>query len=81
MKKMSKKTLSERIVSKKRHTIGYVIGSKEYTRREVVGLARQNKIKNVKVVDKRHLVGDGVRLYDLPTRFAEHKRFASLMAK
>jgi hypothetical protein len=72
---------SERIVSVRRHTIGYVIDGVEHTRREVIDLVKKAKVKNVKVVDNRHLVGDGFRLYDLPTRFGTHRRFAALRSR
>ena len=73
--------LTERIVSRRRHTIGYVLDGSEYTRRETVKLAKQKQVKNVRVVNNRHIVGDGIRLYDLPIRFGLNRRFSSLRSK
>jgi hypothetical protein len=66
--------IEARITDVKRHTKGYVVSGKPYTRHQAVVLARQNKINNVRVVNSgatrngRHLVGVGINLYDLPIR-------------
>lgn len=77
--------ITERIVSVKRHTIGYVIGRREYTRQAAVSLVRQGKVGNARLVNSRrygkHVIGKGTNLYDLPTRFGKSRVFASLRSK
>lgn len=64
--------ISERIVTSKRHTAGYVISGKEYTRNQAVKLTRQGKVENARVVrgiEGTYLMGRGfTSLYDLPVR-------------
>jgi len=85
MSKKNKMSVSERIVSDKGHTIGYVIGGEEYTRKQSVKLAKQGKVKDVRTISSveydSHLMGHGRRLYDLPTRMGTSNRFASLRSK
>lgn len=74
--------VQERIVSVKRHTIGYVVDGAELTRREAVLAAKQGRLVNAKVINSdtygHHLVGVGkVSLYDLPVRFPRSRRFAN----
>jgi hypothetical protein len=63
-----------RIVSKKRHTVGYKVGGRNITRTEAVRLARQGKIEGVTVrtgsKDEMYLASKPghPRLYDLPVR-------------
>jgi hypothetical protein len=65
--------ISERIVSVRRHTVGYVIAGQEYTRNQAVKLAKQGKLTNVRLVkgqDRTYLMGRGdPNLYELPMRF------------
>jgi hypothetical protein len=72
--------IQERIVSIKRHTVGYVVNGREYTRLQAAKLARQGKVSGVRVVKAEsgpYLMGDGYSLYDLPTRFGSKTRFAN----
>lgn len=66
-------TIQERVVDVRRHTKGFKISGKMYTRKEAVQLARKNKIDGVRVINSRaygpHLVGTQKSLYDLPIRF------------
>ena len=62
----------KRIVDVKRHTLGYIIGGKRYTRGQAVKLARRNKIENVTAYKRStgwHIAtnpGAGVNLCQLP---------------
>ena len=73
--------ITERIVSVKRHTVGYVIGNREYTRPQTVSLVRKGQVANARLVNSqtygKHVIGKGVNLYDLPTRFKSSRVFAS----
>mgnify|MGYP000315473356 CR=1 FL=1 len=63
--------ITERLVSPKRHTLGYVISGKKYTRTQAVKLAQKGKLHGVKVVrnqNKPYLMGVYMPLYELPTR-------------
>lgn len=77
--------IEERIVSVKRHTIGYVIGSREYTRNETVSLVAKGKVENARLVRSKtygkHVTGKGVSLYDLPMRFGSTKRFGRMRSR
>lgn len=76
--------LQQRIVSFKRHTIGYVVDGAELTRREAVELARRGYITNARVVKSVHgpyLMGSQANLYDLPTTFPTQRRFANKLSK
>lgn len=61
--------VTKRIVNVRRHTLGYEIHGKIYTRYEAVRLAKTGKLNGVKVVRTRnisHLVGVNKSLYRLP---------------
>lgn len=78
--------IQERIVSLKKHTIGFVVDHKELTRAEAVKAVKRGQIKNARIVNSNaygaYLVGEGkVTLYDLPTRFARSRRFANKRGK
>jgi hypothetical protein len=77
--------ISERIISIKRHSIGYVIDGAEYTRNQAIKLAQRGYVTNARVVESAagdHLVGaNGTTLYNLPTRIGEGRRFASARRK
>lgn len=77
--------VEERIVSVKRHTLGYVIDGKEYTRNQAVKLVRTGQVKNARVVNSttygRHIIGAGESLYNLPSRFGSPRRFAARRRK
>jgi hypothetical protein len=77
--------IQERIVSVKRHTIGYVVSGQEYTRLQTTKLARQGKLRNVRVVKAEagpYVMGSrGNSLYDLPTCFGSDRRFANKRSK
>jgi hypothetical protein len=77
--------IQARIVSVKRHTLGYIINGEEYTRNEAVKAARRGQISNARIVRSRayapHLVGTTMNLYDLPARFSTKRRFANKRSK
>jgi hypothetical protein len=64
--------IQERITDTKRHTLGYVISGKEYTRKQAVQLAKKGSLEKVRVVNSQqhgpHISGIGWNLYDLPVR-------------
>jgi len=67
--------VTKRLVNRKTHTIGYLVGGQWRTRREAVRLAKKGKIKNVIVrrCDNGEYIAsrpDFPRLGDLP---AAHK--------
>jgi hypothetical protein len=75
-------TIRERIISVKRHTIGFVIDGAEFTKKQTIDAAKKGRITNARIVKNRlygsHLVGQqGTKLYDLPTRFSFSRRFAA----
>lgn len=65
--------INKRIANIRRHTIGFVIGQKTYTRGEAVKMARAGKINGVTAKKGRHgwyvtsLPNSNINLYDLPT--------------
>jgi hypothetical protein len=61
------KKISKRIVSRKRHTVAYIVGGKRQTVRQTVQLAKKGEIMNVHVVG-RHVqsIPGNNRLMDLP---------------
>jgi hypothetical protein len=72
--------IQARLVSVRKHTIGYVVDRRELTRNEAVREARRGRIINAKVVNNAygtHLMGIGQSLYSLPSRFPNSRRFAS----
>ena len=65
--------ISERLLDKKRHTIGYTIGSTDYTRSQAIKEARQGRVSGVRVANGPkgpYLTSTiaGESLYSLPTR-------------
>lgn len=78
--------IQKRITSVKRHTIGYVISGKRYTRGQAVKLAQRNKIDGVTVrrgpdglfIAYKPLYGWG-NLYNLPV-VVERPKAKSLAA-
>lgn len=84
MKTMNKMSVTERVVSVKKHTIGYVINGEEYTRNQAVKLARSGKVRNVRVVSASsgsYLQGDGLSLSTLPSRTSKSSRFSALRSR
>ena len=73
-------TIQERIISSKRHTIGYVIDGEEFTKHQTITHTKKGLVSNAKVVktvNGAYLMGkQGTRIYDLPTRFSMSRRFA-----
>ncbi len=71
-------TISERIVSKKRHTTGFIIGGESYTRAQAIKLARRGEIDGVRVAkgpQGPYIVSSTeTSLYSLPTRVEEKRR-------
>jgi hypothetical protein len=66
--------IQARIVNKKRHTLGYLVDGREYSRYETVQLAKMGYVTEVQVVragKKVHVVGKRRSLYSLPTRFSQ----------
>jgi hypothetical protein len=67
-------TITERIVSKKRHTTGFVVGKQEVTRPQAIKMARRQQIDGVRVANGpqgAYLVSTtDTSLYALPTRVA-----------
>jgi len=69
--------VTKRICDVRRHTVGYVIAGKKYTRGQAVKLARRSKIENVvayKRDDGWHIASypnSGINLYDLPVVVAK----------
>lgn len=64
----------KRICDVRRHTVGYIISGKRYTRGQAVKLARRNKIENVTAYKRSsgwHIAtnpGAGVNLLELPIK-------------
>ena len=61
------KRISKRLVTTRRHTVGYVVGGKRHTVRQSVQLARRGEIIDVRAVGRhiQSMPGCG-RLSDLP---------------
>ena len=61
------KRISKRLVTSKRHTVGYVVGGKRQTVRQSVQLARRGEIIDVRAVGRHIQAMPGCgRLSDLP---------------
>lgn len=76
--------VTERIISRKGHTIGFVAGQQEWTRNQAVKLARRGQLRGVKVINSMYgpyLMGKYSNLYDLPTRPGCPSRFANKRSK
>ncbi len=77
---MRKFRITERVVSIKKHTVGYVLKGQEFTRSEVTRLAKQGHVQQVRIARGpygAYVTGVGSRLYDLPTRYPRTKRLAN----
>lgn len=73
MKKNKRLNIQKRIVSGSGHTLGYVIGGKQYTRLQTVKLVRQGKVSTAKAMSLPvpHIRGISKRLYSLPVKMAK----------
>lgn len=61
--------ITSRIVDVRRHTKGYMVGSKRYTVSQIRNLAAKGRIKGVQVVGNHiQAVPGSKRLTDLPTK-------------
>lgn len=68
MTKKKQLRIEKRLISHRRHAVGYLINGKKYTRRQAIDLAKKGRIADVKVVKGRsysYLVGCGFKLSDL----------------
>lgn len=78
-------SISERVVSTKRHTVGFVISRQTYTRAQAIKMAKQGQIKGVRVAhgpQGAYLVSTTDKsLYALPTRVQTPKACAAKSKK
>jgi hypothetical protein len=72
--------ITARITDVKRHTLGYVIDNKDYTRYETVKLARSGMVRGVKATrygNIHHVIGTAKSLYGLPVKVSTPHRMRS----
>lgn len=64
--------ITERLLSTKRHTLGFIVGRQQKTRHQTIQLAKQGKVEGVRVCKgpKGYYLASStaVSLYSLPTR-------------
>ena len=65
-----KSRISRRIVSPRRHTLGFVVDGKELSRSEVVKMARAGMVSGVRVVGNHIQTATEHRLADLPLKIS-----------
>lgn len=71
---MNKLRISSRVVSTKRHTLGYMIGGKMYSVSQARSMAKNGRIAGVQVIGGHiQSIPGRRRLSDLPTRIERNK--------